>query len=185
MNASLTSTDTLNWSSRSRCGLDPFGSRLALMNDGDLSLVVPLNAVVVSNWSSFHRSGWSSRSVPIMAPRRVPAEVTVPHIAFIWSMNGITPDDTDPVRLTMAPLGRTVDQSVPTPPPCCIVNAASDVARWMPGIESCTISLTKQLVSVTARSRPAPALIRPAGIKNPFSTARSALAVSSELGSSA
>src|SRR4051812_23850203 len=51
------------------------------------------------------------------------------------------------------------------PPPCCSVSAASRRFEKIPSIESAIVPITKQLKSVTARSVPAPARMRPAGRK--------------------
>src|SRR5580692_6377991 len=53
------------------------------------------------------------------------------------------------------------------PPPCCSVSAASRKAEKMPSIESGMAPMTKQLNSVTLRPVPAPARMRPAGMKPP------------------
>ena len=66
---------------------------------------------------------------------------------------------------TRAPFGRSVEKSWPMPPPCCIVSAASFSAWKMPSRLSGMVPMTKQLNRVTLRSVPAPARIRPAGMK--------------------
>ena len=92
-----------------------------------------------------------------MAPRREPVDKMVPHIASHICMKETGPDAMLPARLACVPCGLRVEKSIPMPPPCCIVTAPSCRARKMPGIESSTIPMTKQLNSVTLRAVPAPA----------------------------
>ena len=98
-----------------------------------------------------------------MAPRRLPADMIVRHIASQTSMKLSGPDASAPTPFTSAPLGRMVEKSYPIPPPCCRVSAASRSASKMPFMSSGTVPMTKQLNSVTDRPVPAPAVIRPAG----------------------
>ena len=136
MKASVTSTETLNMRSR-------LGSRLA------------------STKASM--SGWSQRSVAIMAPRREPALMMVRHIESHTSMNDSGPDASAPTPTTGAPCGRRLEKSWPMPPPCCMVRAASRRFSKMPDMSSGIVPMTKQLKSVTVRPVPAPAITRPAG----------------------
>jgi len=106
-------------------------------------------------------SGCSHESVPIIAPRRGPTPVTVSDIWFHSSMNETGPDAMPPVASAGAARGRSVEKSMPIPPPCCIVSADSRSAAKMPSSESSTVPITKQLNSVTRRAVPAPARIRP------------------------
>jgi hypothetical protein len=138
MKASVTSTDRLKLRNR-------FGSRLA------------------STKASM--SGWSQRRVAIMAPRLDPADMMVRHMASHTSMNDSGPEASAPTPATGAPLGRKVEKSCPMPPPCCSVSAASFRPWKMPGIESSSVPMTKQLNNVTLRPVPAPARMRPAGRK--------------------
>ena len=101
--------------------------------------------------------------VAIIAPRRDPADMIVRHIASHTSINDKGPDASAATPLTAAPLGRMVEKSYPMPPPCCMVNAASFSISKMPPMLSGTVPITKQLKSVTERSVPAPAKMRPAG----------------------
>ena len=109
-------------------------------------------------------SGWSQRSVAIMAPRRARrhdgAAHGVPHVHEADRPGGVRPDAGD-----ARPFGRSVEKSWPMPPPCCIVSAASFTASKMAPRSSSTRPMTKQLKRVTARSLPAPARMRPAGRK--------------------
>ena len=84
MKASLTRTDRLKFDSRP-------GVRLAAMKSST--------------------SGWSIRSVAIMAPRRLPALMMVLHMASHTSMNETGPDASAPTPSTTAPLGRRVEKS--------------------------------------------------------------------------
>ena len=84
MKASVISTDRLKERSRP-------GSRFASMNAS--------------------MSGWSQRSVAIMAPRRDPADMMVRHIASHTSMNDNGPEASAPTPRTGAPLGRKEEKS--------------------------------------------------------------------------
>jgi len=84
MKASLTSTDRLKCRSTA-------GSRLA-------STKVSI-------------SGWSQRSVAIMAPRRAPVDNRVAHIASQMCMNDTGPDAMLPVAWATMPAGRRVEKS--------------------------------------------------------------------------
>ena len=61
-------------------------------------------------------SGWSTRRVSINAPRRPACDT-----AFVLSdsrfMKAVQPGEASTVAFTVAPLGRRIDRSVPTPPP--------------------------------------------------------------------
>ena len=56
-------------------------------------------------------SGWSQRSVAIMAPRRLPADMMVRHMASHTSMKLTGPEASAPIEATRAPLGRRVEKS--------------------------------------------------------------------------
>jgi len=116
-------------------------------------------------------SGWSQRSVAIIAPRRPPVASTVAHIEFHSRMNETGPEATEPDAVAGEPRGRSVEKSQPMPPPCCSVSADSSSARKMPAIESSMSPITKQLQSVTRRPVPAPARMRPPG-RNAKSSSR-------------
>ena len=103
--------------------------------------------------------------VPIMAPRREPADMMVRHIESQTSMKLKGPEASAPTPLTGAPLGRSVEKSWPMPPPCCMVRAASFRPSKIPPMESGIVPMTKQLNSVTLRPVPAPERMRPAGRK--------------------
>ena len=78
-------------------------------------------------------------------------------------LNG--PDALAPTPSTREPAGRRLEKSTPTPPPICMVSAASLTLSNMPVRSSGTVPMTKQLKRVTRRPVPAPARIRPAGNK--------------------
>ena len=121
-------------------------------------------------------SGWSHRSVAIIAPRRAPADMMVRHMASHTSMKLTGPEASAPMLFTSAPLGRSVEKSWPMPPPCCMVSAASLTLSKMEPRSSSMRPMTKQLKRVTARPVPAPARMRPAGRK-----AKSAIAAANSL----
>ena len=56
-------------------------------------------------------SGWSQRSVAIIAPRRAPADMIVRHIESHTSMKLRGPEASAPTPATEAPLGRMVEKS--------------------------------------------------------------------------
>ena len=89
----------------------------------------------------------------------------VRHIASHVSMKESGPEASAPTPLTAAPAGRIVEKSMPTPPPCCRVTAASRRCSKIPGRLSGMVPITKQLNSVTFLPVPAPARMRPAGMK--------------------
>ena len=84
MKASVTSTETLNMRSRA-------ASDLAVMKSS--------------------MSGWSQRIVAIIAPRRLPADMMVRHIASQTSMKDSGPEASAATPLTTAPRGRIVLKS--------------------------------------------------------------------------
>jgi hypothetical protein len=56
-------------------------------------------------------SGWSQRSVAIIAPRRAPADMMVRHMASQTSMKESGPEASAATPRTGAPLGRMVEKS--------------------------------------------------------------------------
>jgi hypothetical protein len=84
MNGSVTSTLTLNIRRRA-------GSALAATKSST--------------------SGWSQRMTAIMAPRLLPADMIVRHIASHTSMKLSGPDASAPTPTTGAPLGLSVEKS--------------------------------------------------------------------------
>ena len=100
-----------------------------------------------------------------MAPRLLPLDTSVAHIASQTCMKETGPEAMTPTRFVRTPAGRRVEKSRPMPPPICIVSALSRNAVNMPSSESSISPMTKQLKSVTSRPVPAPARIRPPGRK--------------------
>ena len=56
-------------------------------------------------------SGWSQRIVAIIAPRRLPADMTVRHMASHTSMKVSGPEASAATPFTSAPFGRIVEKS--------------------------------------------------------------------------
>ena len=56
-------------------------------------------------------SGWSQRSVAIIAPRRAPADMMVRHMLSHTSMKDSGPEASAPTPCTGAPLGRREEKS--------------------------------------------------------------------------
>jgi hypothetical protein len=96
-------------------------------------------------------SGWSQRMVPIMAPRRWPADMMVLHMESHTSMKLTGPEAPAPTLFTRAPAGLSVEKSWPMPPPFCMVRAASFTFSKMELRSSAIGPMTKQLKSVTSR----------------------------------
>ena len=62
-------------------------------------------------------SGWSTRRMPMFAPRRVPPCFTAFVLASYSSMNETGPDATPVVLRTILPLARNREKEKPVPPP--------------------------------------------------------------------
>ena len=62
-------------------------------------------------------SGWSTRRMPMLAPRRVPPCFTASVDASNSFMNETGPEATPMVERTMSPLGRSREKLKPVPPP--------------------------------------------------------------------
>ena len=84
MNGSVTSTERLNMRKRAE------------------SFLASMKASI---------SGWSQRMVAIMAPRRLPADMMVRHMASQTSMNDKGPLASAATPFTSAPRGRMVEKS--------------------------------------------------------------------------
>ncbi len=56
-------------------------------------------------------SGWEQDNVPIIAPRRAPADMMVRHIESHTSMKESGPEASAPTPFTSAPLGLSVEKS--------------------------------------------------------------------------
>ena len=62
-------------------------------------------------------SGWSTRRMPMLAPRRVPPCFTASVAALKTFMKEMGPEATPPVEFTVEPLGRSREKEKPVPPP--------------------------------------------------------------------
>ena len=91
-------------------------------------------------------SGWSTRMMPMLAPRRVPPCLMVSVAASKTLMNESGPDDTPLVLSTRSFLGRTREKLKPVPPPLLWMRAVFLTASKIESIESPTGS-TKQAES--------------------------------------
>ena len=98
-------------------------------------------------------SGWSTRSMPILAPRRVPPCFTASVAALKTFMKEMGPEATPPVEFTVEPLARRREKEKPVPPPDLWISAAFLMASKISSMESATGS-TKQAES-WPRGRPA------------------------------
>ena len=98
-------------------------------------------------------SGWSTRRMPMLAPRRVPPCFTASVAALNTFMKEMGPLATPPVEFTVEPLARSREKEKPVPPPLLWMRAAFLMASKMSSMESATGS-TKQAES-WPRGRPA------------------------------
>ncbi len=98
-------------------------------------------------------SGWSTRMMPMLAPRRVPPCLIVSVAASKTLMNESGPDDTPLVLSTTSLCGRTREKEKPVPPPLLWMRAVFLMASKIDSMESPTGS-TKQAESCPS-SRPA------------------------------
>ena len=119
MNASVTATDRLKLRIRA-------GSSLSAMNS--------------------RMSGWSTRSMPMLAPRRVPPCLIASVATSNTCMNDTGPDAVPPVEATRSPAGRSRENEKPVPPPVFWISAAQRTASKTPVVESST-GTTKQAAS--------------------------------------
>ncbi len=62
-------------------------------------------------------SGWSTRSMPMLAPRLLPPCLIVSVAELNTAMKETGPDATPPVERTTSPAGRREEKSKPVPPP--------------------------------------------------------------------
>ena len=98
-------------------------------------------------------SGWSTRMMPMLAPRRVPPCLIVSVAASNTLMNESGPDETPLVLSTTSLCGRTREKEKPVPPPLLWMSAVFLMASKIDSMESPTGS-TKQAESWPS-SRPA------------------------------
>ena len=99
--------------------------------------------LVISELSDLHLineiiSGWSTRSMPILAPRLVPPCLTA-SVAVLNTFIKLTgPDATPPVESTVEPKGRSLENEKPVPPPLLCISAAFLTESNISTIESPT-----------------------------------------------
>ena len=111
---------------------------------------VVMSAFISMKWSM---SGWSTRRMPMLAPRRVPPCLIASVAESNTVMKETGPLATPIVLRTRSFAGRRREKAKPVPPPDLWMTAVSRIALKMPSIESGTGS-TKQAESC-CRSRPA------------------------------
>ncbi len=102
---------------------------------------------------NFSMSGWSTRRMPMLAPRRVPPCLTASVAASMTLRKETGPEATPWVRWTKLPDGRRRLKSNPVPPPSLWTRAAFFTVPKMLSMES-SIGRTKQ--ALRHMSRPAP-----------------------------
>ena len=81
--------------------------RLKLVNFV-LSCLAYINSII---------SGWSTRSIPILAPRRIPPCLIVSVAASNTDIKETGPEDTPFVVFTVSSFGRSLEKENPVPPP--------------------------------------------------------------------
>ena len=111
MNASVTATDRLKLRIR-------VGSSLIAMNS--------------------RMSGWSTRSMPMLAPRRVPPCLIASVATSNTCISDTGPEAVPPVEATRSPAGRSRENEKPVPPPVFWISAAQRTASNTPVVESST-----------------------------------------------
>ena len=98
-------------------------------------------------------SGWSTRRMPMLAPRRVPPCLICSVAVLKMRRKETGPEATPPVEPTRLALGRRREKEKPVPPPDLWIMAANLTASKISSMESATGS-TKQAES-WPRGRPA------------------------------
>ena len=116
-------------------------------------LKLVMSALSCLQWIKPSMSGWSTRRMPILAPRRVPPCFTASVAILNTRMKLTGPEATPPVERTVAPLGRRRLKEKPVPPPDLWMRAAFLMASNISSMLSPTGS-TKQADS-WPRGRPA------------------------------
>jgi hypothetical protein len=106
-------------------------------------------------WTNSSMSGWSTRRMPMLAPRRVPPCLTASVAASMTLRNETGPEATPWVLRTKLPLGRRRLKSKPVPPPSLWTRAAFLTVSKIESSES-SIGRTKQ----AERHMPRPAPVR-------------------------
>ena len=100
-----------------------------------LKLVIPPSSLHSMNSRT---SGWSTRRMPMLAPRRVPPCFTASVAALKTRRNETGPDARPPVDATSVSFGRSREKANPVPPPLLWMIAASFTASKILSIESST-----------------------------------------------
>src|SRR3989442_7227329 len=101
-----------------RSYISPFSA--AFMNasvTATLMLKLVISLVSVLQVMNSRMSGWSTRRMPILAPRRVPPCLMCSVDWLYTFMNDTGPDATPPVHRTTSSLGRNRENENPVPPP--------------------------------------------------------------------
>ena len=83
-------------------------------------------------------SGWSTRKIPMLAPRRVPPCLIVSVAASNTVMKEIGPEETPFVERTTSACGRRREKEKPVPPPLLWMRAVFLTASKIDSIESST-----------------------------------------------
>ncbi len=94
----------------------------------------------------FRMSGWSTRRIPIFAPRRVPPCFTASVAVSKTVMNDTGPEEIPLVEPTISPPGLRLEKLKPVPPPDLCMIAVCLTASKIDSMESSTGS-TKQALS--------------------------------------
>ncbi len=108
-------------------------------------------------------SGWSTRSTPMLAPRRVPPCLTASVPASMTFRKETGPEAMPWVLRTKLPAGRMREKSKPVPPPSLWTRAAFFTVSKMPSSES-SMGRTKQAERHICR--PAPVRVGELGMKS-------------------
>ena len=102
--------------------------------------MLKLLSLLPSNFASIKSniSGWSTRRIPIFAPRLVPPCFTASVAALKTSINETGPEDTPIVDLTTSFLGLNLEKEKPVPPPLLWIRAVFFIVSNMLSRESST-----------------------------------------------
>ena len=100
-----------------------------------LKLVMPPSSLHSMNSRT---SGWSTRRMPMLAPRRVPPCFTASVAPLNTRRKDTGPEALPPVEATTASFGRRREKAKPVPPPDLWMMAADFTASKISSIESPT-----------------------------------------------
>ncbi len=100
-----------------------------------LKLVIPPSSLHSMN---SRMSGWSTRRMPMFAPRRVPPCLTASVALLKTRRNEMGPEARPPVDATMSSFGRRREKAKPVPPPDLWMIAAAFTESKISSIESPT-----------------------------------------------